>query len=148
MSLGAVLALLVQSGFGVAVNLYVTIPKHHAGANPSNYFSGSMRSLVWAMSHGRASLVVHAVLGIVLLLMAISIVVRAALLKSAWITVWSLLGLLLVVGAGFNGASFLDYHKDLSSFIMALLTFGATACYAIMIYLLATTEWRHLYDTN
>jgi hypothetical protein len=32
--------------------------------------------------------------------------------------VWSVLGGLLVIGAGFNGASFLDFGHDSSSLIM------------------------------
>jgi hypothetical protein len=148
MTLGAILALLVQSGFGVAVNLFETIPKHHSGANPVNYLSGSYRSVVWAMGHGAGSLVVHTVLGLILILMSISIVVRALSLKSTWIAAWSILGLLLILGAGFNGASSLDYNEDVSSLVMALLAFGSIACYAIMTYLLASFEWRHHYETS
>ena len=47
---------------------------------------------------------------------------------------WSVLGGLLVIGAGFNGASFLDYGHDISSLIMALLAFGAIACYAAALF--------------
>lgn len=146
MALSAVFALLVQSGFGVAVNLYTSIPKHHSGANPSNYLTGSFHSVLWSIVHGTSSLVIHAVLGILLVLMSISIVVKAFSLRSTSITIWSVLGLLFIVGAGFNGASFLDYNKNVSSLVMALLTFGAIACYVIITYLLGTPDWRHHYD--
>lgn len=52
-------------------------------------------------------------------------------------TVAALLGAGFVVGAGFNGASFLDFNNDISSLIMALLAFSAVACYSAAIYLLA-----------
>jgi hypothetical protein len=48
---------------------------------------------------------------------------------------WSLLGGLLVIGAGFNGASFLDFGGNISSLIMALLAFAAVACYVTAPYL-------------
>jgi transcriptional regulator with XRE-family HTH domain len=50
-------------------------------------------------------------------------------------TAWSVLGGLLVIGAGFNGASFLDFGHDFSSLIMALLAIAAIACYAIALFL-------------
>jgi hypothetical protein len=140
MALGAVLALLIEASFGIAVNLFVTIPPQHTGAHPSNYLTGSWNSVIWAMSHGAVSLVVHAILGFILALMSISIVVRATHLKNAWMNTWAILGLLFIVGAGFNGASFLDYNKNVSSFVMALLAFASIASYAIMIYLLASTQ--------
>jgi hypothetical protein len=42
----------------------------------------------------------------------------------------------MVIGAGFNGASFLDFNDNISSLIMALLAFGAIACYAIALFAL------------
>ena len=41
----------------------------------------------------------------------------------------SVLGALAIVGAGFNGASFLDYGHAFSSLIMAALWALALACY-------------------
>jgi uncharacterized membrane protein YhaH (DUF805 family) len=140
MALGAVAVLLVQFGFGSAVNLFVTIPSRHPGAHPSNYLAGSWSGVIWAMSHGAFSLVVHAILGLVLVLMAISIVVRATRMKDVRMNTWAILGLLFIVGAGFNGASFLDYNKNVSSFVMALLGFASIASYAIMLYSLSSTQ--------
>ena len=40
----AILALFVQYLLGIAVNLFVTIPTKHPGAQPSEYFSGVVDS--------------------------------------------------------------------------------------------------------
>jgi hypothetical protein len=48
MILAAIVLVLVQSGIGMDVNLYVAIPAQHPGARPSSYFSGSVRSVAWA----------------------------------------------------------------------------------------------------
>ena len=74
---------LVQSGIGMYVNLYVTIPLKHPGANPpfSNYLGGSMHSLAWALAHGSRQLVVHAVLGLALAVLVIGVAVYAIRLR-------------------------------------------------------------------
>lgn len=42
----------------------------------------------------------------------------------------------LVIGAGFNGASFVDFNHNVSSLLMALLALGALSCYLVVLYLL------------
>ena len=44
---------------------------------------------------------------------------------------------MFIVGAGFNGASFLNYGHDVSSLIMAVLWALALACYLTGLYLVA-----------
>jgi hypothetical protein len=44
LSLVMIVAVLAQYAVGMVVNLFVTIPAHHPGAKPSNYFSGSASS--------------------------------------------------------------------------------------------------------
>jgi hypothetical protein len=137
MILAAIVLVLAQSGIGMDVNLFVVIPAQHPGARPSSYFSGSVRSVAWAVAHGAPALVVHAVLGLVLGLLVIGVAVYAIRLGRRPAGAWSVLAGLLVIGAGFNGASFLDFNNDISSLIMALLAFSAVACYSAAIYLLA-----------
>jgi hypothetical protein len=137
MILAAIVLVLVQSGIGMDVNLFVVIPAQHPGARPSSYFGGSARSVAWAVAHGAPALVVHAVLGLALGLLVIGVAVYAIRLGRRPVGAWSVLAGLLVIGAGFNGASFLDFNNDISSLIMALLAFGAVACYSAASYLLA-----------
>jgi hypothetical protein len=138
--LGAMVLILVQAGIGMYVNLYVTIPTNHPGANPkfSSYLSGSSRSVAWALGHGAPMLVFHATLGLALVAGVIGVAVYAVRLRSWIIGALSVIAGLLVIEAGFKGASFVDFQNDSSSLIMALLAFGAIACYAAVLYLLTT----------
>jgi hypothetical protein len=77
-----------------------------------------------------------------LVIVVTGLAVRAFAVPSRPVRAWSILGGLLVIGAGFNGASFLDFNKDISSLIMALLAFAALACYAIVLFLLAGGRQR------
>lgn len=127
---------LAQYAAGMVVNLFVTIPGHHPGAKPSGYFSGSASSVAWAIAHGSAALAVHAALGLALVVAAISAAVLAGYLGRRGVTAAAWLGAACVLGAGFNGASFLDFNQNVSSLIMALLAGAAIACYAVILYAL------------
>lgn len=127
---------LVQAAIGMAANLYVTVPARHPGARPANYLTGSFHSVAWAIAHGPLALAIHAALGLALAVLVIGVAARAFVIASWPVRAWSILAALFVVGAGFNGASFLDFNNNISSLIMALLAFGAVACYAVVLYLL------------
>jgi hypothetical protein len=137
MILAAILLVLVQAGLGMGVNLYVTIPAGHPGASPHDYFSGSFHSVVWAIAHGAPALVIHASLGLALVVIVIGVAGHAVRLGRRAVGVLSVLAGLLVIGAGFNGASFLDFNNNISSLLMALLTLAALACYSAVLWLLA-----------
>jgi hypothetical protein len=130
------LAVLAQTGVGMVVNLYARIPAHHPGVKPSNYFAGSARSVVWATSHGAASLAIHATLGLVVVVLAIVTAVSAVRGSNRALKIWLILAAGLVIGAGFNGASFLDFNQNTSSLLMALFALGSVVCYWIALYLL------------
>lgn len=128
--------LVCQIAVGMVVNLYVTIPLHHPGARPADYFGGSLRSIGWAIGHGAPSLAIHATLGIALVAAAIWVAIRAVALRSGPVAIASVLAAGLVIGAGFNGASFVDFNHNISSLLMALLALGALTCYLVALYLL------------
>lgn len=136
--LGAVVAVLAQTGIGIVVNLYVTIPAHHPGTHPSNYFAGSTRSVVWAISHGAAALAIHATLGLVVVVLAIAVALIAVRGSNRALKIWLIVAAGLVIGAGFNGASFLDFNQNTSSLLMALLALGSVVCYSIALFLFAS----------
>jgi hypothetical protein len=134
--LGTLVFLIVQFLLGMAVNLFVTIPTNHPGANPPEYFSGVVQSVTWAILHGHILLILHASLGLLLVLNAIGLLlasIRDRARDLIWVTA---LGLFGVLAAGFNGGSFLNYHQDFSSMIMA--TFFAWAVIAYMVGLFLT----------
>jgi hypothetical protein len=131
---GAVVLICVQAGLGMFVNLFVTIPRHHSGSQPTDYFSGSVKSVAWAITHGALALVVHTVLGLLLALMVIGMVARALRIGRRSLTIWTIVGALFTIGAGFNGASFLNYHQDVSSFIMTILAMASLLCFVVVVY--------------
>jgi len=135
--LGAVLLLLVQSGAGMGANLYATVPARHPGARPGNYFSGSYSSVTWVIGNGPGIVAVHAALGLALAVFAVAAAAWAIGSRQPAVAAWTVAGGLLVIGAGFNGASFLDFDDDASSLIMALLAFAAIACYSIALFIVA-----------
>ena len=135
MLLGAILLVLVQAALGMVVNLYVTVPAHHPGAHAANYIAGSLHSVAWAIAHGAPTLAVHATLGLALVVFVVGGAVAALRSGRRAIAGSSVLAGLFVIGAGFNGASFLDFAHNISSLIMALLTLAAIGCYATALML-------------
>jgi hypothetical protein len=133
-TLATIVLLLVQFGLGMAVNLYVSIPVHHAGAHGREYLSASAESVGWALAHGTATLAAHVIVGFLLTLSALGLVAQAVRLRRLGVLLAAMLGALCVIGAGFNGASFLDYAHNISSLIMALLFAGAVLCYLAIVY--------------
>jgi hypothetical protein len=125
------LLLLVQFVLGQAVNLFVTIPKHHPGAQPSNYLTGSVRSIGWAIPDGGMVLAAHVVLGLALVLGGIVVIVLAVRSRSRLAIGTAGLGGAAILGAAFNGASFLDFNQDFSSMIMAGLFAVALGSYVV-----------------
>lgn len=142
MTLVAGLLLVVQSALGMVVNLYVAVPAHHPGAQPTTYFAGSMRSVAWALGHGGLALAVHAGVGLLLFLTAVALAVGSVVARAGWAAVTSVLAALLIIGAAFSGASFLDFGDNISSLLMTLLALAALACYLIGGHLLTTRSVR------
>ncbi|MHB8504531.1 MAG: hypothetical protein ACYDEN_02240 [Acidimicrobiales bacterium] len=140
----AALLVLVQAGLGMAVNLYVTIPRAHPGGHgPGGYLSRSYHSVRWALASSPATLASHAGFGLVLIVVALVLAVRAVAIRAGWAAVLVVLAALLVVGAAFNGASFLDFNHHVSSLIMALLAFGAVAAYVLAATILGDPGRRY-----
>jgi hypothetical protein len=129
-----VLLLLAQFLLGMAVNLFVDIPKNHPGANPSEYFSGVVQSVTWSITVGPPLLLLHASFGLVIVFISFVLVVVAIRSGPRAFAIWSVVGALGVLAAGFNGGSFLNYHEDFSSMLMGAGFAIATAAYAAAIY--------------
>ncbi len=136
-NLTACALLLIQYLLGMAVNLYVTLPGRHPGAGARNYFTGAVSGLAWVIAHGPGWAAAHAAFGLALAAAALASIALARGQGSRAITGTSVLGALAVVGAGFNGASFLNYGHAFSSMIMAGLWALALACYLTGIFLAA-----------
>jgi hypothetical protein len=137
--LGTLAFLIVQFLLGMAVNLFVTIPTDHPGANPPEYFGGVVQSVTWAVLHGHVLLQVHAVLGLLLVLNALGLLVAAIRMRARDLIVVTSLGLFGVLAAGFNGGSFLNYNQDFSSMIMATFFAWAVVSYTVGLFVTGRT---------
>jgi hypothetical protein len=130
-------AFALQFVIGMVLNLFVTLPDRHPGANGADYFATSLTSLGWALSFGGGwALFTHAV--IALALCAGCLVLFLATLRASgrgwrWLTG---IATLFAVGALFNGLSFVDYNHDFSSMIMA-------GCWLIAVGSLVAAVVRH-----
>jgi hypothetical protein len=139
-SVGLIIALIVEFLIGMLVNLFVTIPDSHPGSQPTEYFAGSLQSVTWAISSGPGMLVVHVVLGVLLGVGSLALVIRVRSFGRRRFTVAAALGFLFIVGAGFSGASFLDFNEDFSSMIMASLFAAALLCYVGLLSWLSEAQ--------
>ncbi|ALE06470.1 hypothetical protein AL755_15045 [Arthrobacter sp. ERGS1:01] len=131
----AAAALLAQYLLGMVDNLFVTIPDQHPGAKAGEYFGGVAAGIGWALSDGGPWLALHAGLGLALVVVGIGLVVQTARMGDRRHLVLTAVAALFILGAGFNGASFINYGLDVSSLIMAILWALAMACYLLLLYL-------------
>ena len=139
---GLLVALLVQFAIGMYVNLFATIPLNHPGHGANDFFAGSYHSVAWAETSPHAPLILafHAGLGLLLVVGSLWLAVLAIRGRRAGIGWAAALGALFIIGAGFNGASFLNYNHDANSYVMALLFAAAVLCYSVILALPGDTE--------
>jgi hypothetical protein len=133
------LLLAAQFLIGMVVNLYVQIPSIHPAAEAANFFLGVVQGVVWALGHGTWALVIHVILGLLLVLASFLLIgLSIAARQRGWI-ILSLTGWIGIVGAGFNGASFLNYGHDFSSLLMSIGFLVAAISYTI-----GFSRWRNV----
>jgi hypothetical protein len=126
-SLAILIVLIVQFALGIGVNLYVTLPAAGHPGHASWFGNGALLAL-------------HAALGMILLLAAIIVLVRAIMVRDVTLTVTSAAGLVAIVLAAFFGSSFTDKLTDGYSLGMAIAFAVALACYTIGLF--SATERR------
>jgi hypothetical protein len=128
-NLAACALLLIQYLLGMIVNLYVVVPGRHPGAGASDFFSGTAAGLAWLITDGPPWAAAHAALGMAIAAAALAAIVLAWRGGSTGGRTMAVTAALAVIGAGFNGASFVTYGHAFSSMIMAGLWALALACY-------------------
>ncbi|HKC19332.1 MAG TPA: hypothetical protein VKE27_06830 [Candidatus Dormibacteraeota bacterium] len=135
--LGTLLALVVQFLLGMVANLFVQVPLNHPGANPPEYFSGVAQSVIWAIFHGPSIwLVLHAVWGLLLVVFGFRLLYGAIRSRHRPTIITAAIGAIAMLGAGFNGGSYLNYHQDFSSMIMASFFGIAVTAYVVGLFAL------------
>src|SRR5258708_9529181 len=120
----------------MAVNLFVTIPKSHPGANPPEYFGGVAESVSWSVLHGPLLLVLHSGLGLLIVLLSVQLLTQGIRSRTRRLWLPAAFGTVGVIAAGFNGGSFLNYDEDFSSMLMAAFFAVAVLSYVAGLFLL------------
>jgi hypothetical protein len=129
-SFGALVMLIVQFAIGIVVNLYVTVPAADQGS--------LLHAVGKALSDPPAALASHAGLGLLIVLAAIGLVVRAVIARHVPTIVTSVIGLLAIIAAAVNGVRFVaDGGPNNASLAMALSTAVAMLCYAVSLFVLS-----------
>lgn len=140
LTLVMLLLLLIQFGLGIATNLYVKIPLRHPGARAADYLNGLASGIGWVIPNGAIALAAHVALGLALVVVGIDLMVRS--IRTAYLPqraglIWaSAIGLAAIIGAAFNGVSFLNYSHNVSSLSMGLLFALAVGAYVVELYLI------------
>src|SRR5947209_15333799 len=112
----AIILILLAAQFliGMLVNLYVQVPSVHPGANAPEYFTGVAQGVAWALFNAQWQLLIHVAVGLLLFVLSIVLLVLAIIARrGTWITI-SVLGFIGIMGAGFNGASVMNYGHGFS----------------------------------
>jgi hypothetical protein len=133
-SLASLLMLIVQFALGVGVNLYVSLPAAGSGG----------RKLSQAFTNGPA-LALHVVLGLLLVLAAVGLLVQAIMAGHGLVTTLASVGLLAIVGAAFQGFSFVHDSTNAASMGMTVATAVAMVCYVATLVIVrapATSDSR------
>jgi hypothetical protein len=112
----------------------VTITRDHPGANPPEYFSGVVQSVTWATLHGPVLLILHSIVGLLLVLNAFGLLIRAIRMRTRNLITVTAFGSFGILAAGFNGGSFLSYNEDFSSLLMASFFAIAVVAYTVGLY--------------
>jgi hypothetical protein len=120
-NLAILIVLIVQFALGMGVNLYVTLPAAAHPGHASWFGNGALLAL-------------HAALGMVLILAAIFVLVRAIMARNGILIVTSAAGLVAILLAAFFGSGFTDKLTDGYSLGMAIAFAVALACYAIGLF--------------
>jgi hypothetical protein len=135
-TLAALTLALLASQFlaGMVVNLFVQVPTSHPGTNAANYFVGVVQGIAWAVTHGAVALQIHVIIGLSLFLASLALLALAIAARRRACIIAAVFGWLGIMGAAFNGASFINYGHDFSSLFMATGFLIAVISYALGYY--------------
>ncbi|HZD65308.1 MAG TPA: hypothetical protein VE152_04345 [Acidimicrobiales bacterium] len=141
-SLAGLMMLVVEDGLGMWVNLYARVPPADHGAGLGSGVAKAVVNggLVTVIANGPVGLSVHVVVGLILLLTAIFVVVRAAFARRALLVSTAAVGLAAMLVAAGGGARFVGQGNPNASLVMALGTGLAILCYAVILFASPATE--------
>ena len=134
-TLAALVVLLLQYGLGIGANLYGTLPASDHGKSIFPAFAA-------AITNGPGIVIAHAVLGTLLLIGAVTVLIRAV--RSHLLPLISLAALALaaIIAAWLSGARFVGTTTNGASLAMAIATAVAILAYVLILFLVATPAVR------
>ena len=123
-SMGLMVMLILQFGLGIGVNLFITPKK---GGMGEAFTNGPLLAL-------------HSILGLLVLVAAIGLLVRAIMARHRVVITAAAIGLGAVLGAAINGVFFLKNGANGSSMGMAVSGLVAMLCYTICLVVLGSRQ--------
>lgn len=127
--LAATVMILVQDALGFWVSADVEVPTADKGI---------VDAVGRALSDGPVAISVHAGLGLLLIITAISVTVRAILARRIVILALSLVGLAALLAANMTGARFVDTGDESDMTVMAMASLVALSSYLLCLPLIHT----------
>jgi hypothetical protein len=118
----------VEYGLGMWTNVYATLPAADQGKATFAAFGN-------AVTRGPVGLALHALLGTLLIVTAVSVVVRASLVGRPPLIVVGCVGLAAILAAWLSGATFVGNGDNGATFGMALATGIAILAYATIVFI-------------
>jgi hypothetical protein len=134
-TLAALVVLLLQYGLGIGANLYGTLPASDRGKSIFPAFAA-------AITNGPNIVIAHAVLGTLLLVGAVTVLIRAVRTYLLPLIALAALALAAIIAAWFSGARFVGTSTNGASLAMAIATAVAILAYILILFLVATPAAR------
>jgi hypothetical protein len=134
-TLAALVVLLLQYGLGIDANLYATLPTSDHGKSIFPAFAA-------AITNGPDIVIAHAVLGTLLLIGAVTVLIRAIRTHSPPLIALAGLALAAIIAAWLSGARFVGTTTNGVSLAMAIATGIAIVAYILILFLVATPAAR------
>lgn len=119
--------LIIEFCLGMITNLFANIPATDKGAN-------SLAAFGKAVTNGPVVLTLHALLGTLIVIGAITVMVRAFMVRRASSIVLSIIGLFAILMAWMSGTRFIGDNSNGTSLSMAFATAIAMFCYATLLF--------------
>jgi len=129
-TLAAGIVLLLQYGLGIDANLYATLPASDHGKSILTAFAAAITS-------GPDIVIAHALLGTLLLIGAVTVLIRAVRTHLLPLITLAALALAAIIAAWFFGARFVGTTTNGASLAMAIATAVAILAYILILFLIA-----------
>ncbi len=120
--------LVAQYAVGMAVNLFVTLPRR-------DHRTGVASAIGRALSNGPGAVALHAGLGLALMVAALSVAVLGTATRRWGLTALAFAGLLSMASAAYNGARFVSTGQNNASFSMAMAWAAGMLAYMSILFL-------------